>query len=181
MTKIGGLTKETNHAVVVQDALKMEDFEAIATRIRVVRSSITAWRRKFNLALLRAEKHKENDLEDFGKRFELLATSLILNIVLSRLLCAIVPQCRALLEEEVQNLAAEIRDMESSVLHNQRAAFFFAQKAKVAEAALITHKYFQDVINSGQVVEAWRLNAFFVAMGRKCCDGVTCCFSINHT
>lgn len=91
------------------------------------------------------------------------------------MLCSIVPKERALLEEEVQNLAIELKMVEGSVDHNRRAGFFLSQKAKIADAAIDTHADFQDVVDSGRVVDSWRLKRFCESLGRKCCDGETCC------
>lgn len=176
-SKVAGLAKRTNHAVVIQDTLELRDFEAIAFDISVVRSAIVTWRRKFNTALIHAEERSRDDTMDFGKRYELLGLSLIINIVVSRLLCSIVPKDRALLEEEVQNQAVELKAVAGSLEHNRRAEFFFAQKGKIADAAIATHVYFQDVLDSGEIIERWRLEKFFEAMGRKCCSGETCCNS----
>ena len=94
---------------------------------------------------------------------------------MSRLLCAIVPNDRVLLEEEVQNLAAELKVMQETVGHNPRASFFFAQKGKIADAAIVSHGCFRDVVDSGKVVDSWRLEKFFEVIGRKSCNGDTCC------
>jgi hypothetical protein len=173
--KIPGLAKRTNYAIVIQDTLRQEDFDALAAEIRVVRSAIMTWRSKFNKALIHAQDCSRDDATDFGKRYELLGLSLVVNIVISRLLCCILPNDRAFLEEEVQNMAFEVKAVQVSLEHNRRAEFFFAQKAKIAEAAIATHAYFQDVLYSGRVVERWRLEKFWEALGRKCCDGETCC------
>jgi hypothetical protein len=176
-SKLSGLTKRANHAVVIQDSIQPEDFDALAANIRVVRSAVISWRQKFNIALIHADERSKEDTMDFGNRYELLGISLIINIVLSRLLCCIVPNDRALLEEEVQNSAGELKAVQESLEHNQRAKFFFAQKAKIADAAIATHMYFEDVLDSGKIVAPWRLEKFFQAMGRKCCDGDICCNS----
>jgi hypothetical protein len=175
MAKIPGLAKRTSHAVVTQDNLQPEDFEAIAADVRGVRSAIVAWRRRFNTALIHAEERSRNDTADFGKRYELLGISLIINIVVSRMLCAIVPHERALLEEEVKSLAIELKAVQASVKNNKRASFFLAQKARIANAAIATHADFQNVAESGRAVDPWRLKRFCEALGRKCCDGETCC------
>jgi hypothetical protein len=148
--KVAGLAKRTNHAIVIQDTLELEDFEAIATDISAVRSAIVTWRRKFNTALIHAEERSQKDTMDFGKHYELVGISLIINIVLSRLLFSIVPNDRALLEEEVQNLAVEVKSVQGSLEHNRRAEFFFAQKGKIANAAIATHTYFEDVLDNGR-------------------------------
>ena len=173
--KVTGLAKRTNHAVKMQDTLLPEQFEAIAADVRTVRSTLVTWRRQFNTALIHAEERSRDDPLDFGKRYELLGISLVMHIIISRLLCSIIPNERALLEEEVQNLAVELKTVQGSLAHNRRAEFFFAQKATIADAAVATHTYFHDVRDSGKIVEAWRLEKFFEATGRKCCDGRTCC------
>ncbi|KAF4613431.1 hypothetical protein G7Y89_g15456 [Cudoniella acicularis] len=174
-SKIPGLVKKTNHAVFIQETLQPKDFDALADEIRVVRTAIVTWRRKFNTALLHAEPHPQNKTIDFAKRYELLGISLIINIMLSRLLASIVPNDRALLEEEAQNLAIELKSVQGSLGHSKRAQFYFEQKAKLADAAIDTHEEFREEIGSGRVVESWRLERFFEAIGRKCCDGKTCC------
>jgi hypothetical protein len=173
--KLGSLSKRTNHAVVVQDTLQLEDFENLATELRAARFAIITWRRNFNMALINIGKRCNNDTADFGKRHELLGLSLIVNIVFSRLLVCIVPNDRVLLEEEVQNLAIELKALKKSIEHNRRAELLFVQKSIIANAAIDTHAYFQDEFNSGKIVVGWRLDKFFQAMGRKSCDGETCC------
>jgi hypothetical protein len=173
--KVSGLVRRTNHAVFMQDTLQQEDFDALATDIRAARCAILKWRRKFNTALLHAEERSRKDPLDFGKRYELLGLSLVVNIILSRMLCCIVPNDRALLEEEVQNLSAELKTVQGTLEHNRRAELFFAQKAKIGDAAIATHTYFRDVLHNGRIIELWRLEKFFEALGRKCCDGRTCC------
>ena len=173
--RVSGLAKRTNHAVFMQDMLQPEDFEIIAADLRVARSKIVTWRRKFNTALIHAEERSREDPLDFGKRYELLGVSIVIHIILSRLLCSIAPNDRSLLEEEVQNLALELKTVQGSLAHNRRAEFFFEQKSRIADAAISTHSYFEDVLDSGKIVEIWRLEKFFTALARKCCDGVACC------
>lgn len=173
--KVSGLTKRTNHAVVVQNSLEPSHFQGLAADIRSLRSRIIDWRRRFNIALIRASDSSKEDALDFGKRYELLGISLIVHIVVSRLLYAISPKDRALLEDEVQNLALELKAMQQTVENNPRASFFFAQKGTIADAAIATHACFNDVVDSGRIVDSWRLEKFFDAMGKKKCNGETCC------
>ena len=173
--KVSGLAKRTNHAVLMQDTLQPEDFEAITDDLHAARSTMVSWRRKFNTALIHANECSPEDPLDFSKRYELLGISLVVHIILSRLLSSMVPNERGLLEEEVQNLALELKTIQGSLGHNRRAELFFKQKAKIVDAAIATHKYFQEVVNSGRIVELWRLEKFFDALGRKNCDGKTCC------
>ncbi len=173
--KVSRLAKRTNHAVLMQDTLQPEDFEDIIVDLRAARSTMVDWRRKFNTALIHAHERSGEDLLDFSKRYELLGVAIVIHIILSRLLCSMVPNERGLLEEEVQNLALELRTIQESLGHNRRAELFFNQKAKIGDAAIATHKYFQEVGNSGRIVELWRLEKFFDAFGRKNCDGETCC------
>ena len=175
MVKIPGLARRTGHAVVVQDTLQPEDFEIIAADVRAVRSAVITWRRRFNMGLIHAEERSGPNTSDFGNRYEILAMSLIINITASRMLCSIVPNDRAILEEEVQNLAVELKAIHGSVAHNQRADFLLAQKVLIADAAIATHDEFQEVVGSGKVVEPWRLKRFCDALGRRCCDGEKCC------
>jgi len=147
--RISGLAKRTNHAVFMQEELNSEKLDAIAADLRDARSRIVMWRRKFNTALLNADESTRNDALDFGKRYELLGVSLVVHILLSRLLCSIAPACRSLLEEEVQSLALELKTVQGTLSHNRRAEFFFEQKSKIADAAISTHPYFEEVLHSG--------------------------------
>ncbi|KAE9374670.1 hypothetical protein N431DRAFT_372476 [Stipitochalara longipes BDJ] len=175
--KISGLAKRTNHVVFMQETLEPKHFEAITADLRAARSRIVTWRRNFNTALLHADERTRKDALDFGKRYELLGVSLVIHIIVSRLLCSIAPNDRSILEEEVQNLALELKAVQGTLAHNRRAEFFFEQKATIGNAAIATHSYFEDVLDSGKIVELWRLETFFKAFGRKCCDGDGCCES----
>ena len=65
-TKVSGLAKRTNHAVVIQNTLQKDDFTKLAADIRVVRSSIITWRRQFNTALIHVDERSRKDTTDFG-------------------------------------------------------------------------------------------------------------------
>ncbi|KAH8807831.1 hypothetical protein F5884DRAFT_857398 [Xylogone sp. PMI_703] len=177
MAKIPRLAKRTGHAVTVQGTLHPVDFDTIAADVRIVRSAVLSWRRRFNNALIHESERSHHHNANFDKRFELLGISLIINILVSRMLCCLVPSERALLEEEVQNLAAELKAAQKSVGPHRRAGFFLAQKAKIADAVIATHADFLGAVGSGKVVESWRLKRFCDSLGRKCCDGETCCSS----
>jgi hypothetical protein len=177
LSKIPTLAKRSTHAVIFQELFRPSHFEALASDIRIVRTSILIWRRRFNTLLINAEGRSSDDTADFGKRYELLGVSLVINILLDRMLHYVSPKERAVLEEEVQNLALEIKMVHKSLElnHNSRASFFLTQKSLVADAAIATHKYFLEVIDNGEIIEAWRLKKFCESLGRKCCDGEGCC------
>jgi hypothetical protein len=177
LSKLPTLAKRSTHAIIFQELFAPSHFEALASEIRVVRTSILSWRRKFNTTLINAEDRSREDTADFGKRYELFGVSLVINILLNRMLHYVSPKERNILEEEVQNLALEIKTVQESLelKHNHRANFFLAQKSLVADAAIATHKYFLEVLDSGQIIEAWRLKKFCESLGRKCCDGKNCC------
>jgi hypothetical protein len=174
MVKVPGLARRTGHAVTIQDTLQTGAFDAIAADVRTLRSSVIAWRRDFNLALIHAADERcglGRDTEvDVGKRYELLGLALVVHMLASRMLVCIAPSDRALLEEEAQGLALEIKGMQSSVVHNRRAGFFLAQKATMADAVIATRADFWDAVGSGQVVEEWRLKKFCESLGKKSCN-----------
>jgi hypothetical protein len=176
-SKIPTLAKRSTHAVSFQELFAASHFQAIAADIRAVRTSILTWRRRFNTTLINAEDRSHTDTIDFGKRYELLGVSLVINILLDRMLHYVSPKERAVLEEEVQNLALELKLVQKSLEgdHNHRANFFLAQKSLVADAAIATHSYFLEVLDSGKIIEAWRLKKFCQSLGRKSCDGNNCC------
>jgi hypothetical protein len=92
-----------------------------------------------------------------------------MNIIVDRLLCSIVPNARFFLEEEVQNLAREFKALQESQKYNHRAELFLGEKVKVADAAIATHKEFQQLFNSGKTIDSWMLQNFFDAIGRRRC------------
>jgi hypothetical protein len=165
--KIPGLAHRVSHAVAVQDTLQLGDFETIATDLYSIRSNILTWRLRFNVALMHAVQQCGDLTNSFDKRFELLGLSLLMNIVVDRLLCSIMPNTRFLLEEEVQNLAKEFKALQDSQDYSQRVDLFLREKAEIADAAIATHAEFQQLISSGKIIESWRLQSFFKAMGRK--------------
>jgi hypothetical protein len=169
--RIPRLTKRTNHAVVTQ----VSDLDSLISDLQDVRLSIMAWRRKFNTALITAPDRSQTNSEDFAKRYELLGISLIVNVMASRMLVAVESNGRAYVEAEVQNCAQELKCLQSAMHQNERSKFFLTLKGAFGDAAIATHAYFDEVKDSGKIVEAWRLEKFFAAIGRKCCDGETCC------
>ncbi|KAF2111233.1 hypothetical protein BDV96DRAFT_189386 [Lophiotrema nucula] len=169
MVKLSGLARRTSLAVAAQDTLRGEHLHVLETDIRNACSAAVAWRRKFNTSLMTAEKRNERD--DFGKRHELLATELIIHVTLSRMLCAIVLDDRPYLDEEVQNMAQELRDLKKGVENNKRASFFLAQKTIVSDASIATHEIFQVAVDRGKIVEQSRLLEFCKELGRKNHDG----------
>lgn len=175
MAKTPGLVKRTGHAVVLQKTLQPEQFLVIARALRSLRSEIITWRRQFNTALIQRDKSTDNQPNDFGKRYELLGISLIIHILMSRMLCCIVPSEREILEEEVQNLAAEFKAVQGLVEQSQRAGFFLAQKARIADASIATHSDFEEFVGSAEIVDIWTMKRFNDSIGRKSCDGKTCC------
>jgi hypothetical protein len=176
LARVPGLAKKTCHVVTVQDSLQPEDFEPIAAKVRELRSDVLVWRREFNIALIHAtDELKRSDNNNSNKRYELLGISHIIQILASRMLACISPDERGLLEEEVQCVAIELKSLQGSVGHHRRAEFFLTQKARVANAAIDTHDDFAATVGNGRIVEAWRLKRFCNSLGRKSCDGITCC------
>lgn len=170
LTKLPGLVKKTCHVVAVQNTLRAENFDYVATGLRELRSDIAVWRREFNMALIHA-KNKANP----DKRYEFLGTCLIIQVFTSRLLGSILPTERGLLEEEAQCFAVELIHLQGSVGHHTRDNFLLTQKAKIAHAAIDTRDDFTATVGNGRIVEAWRLRNFCSSFGRKFCDGITCC------
>ncbi|KAH8596894.1 hypothetical protein B0O99DRAFT_685375 [Bisporella sp. PMI_857] len=99
MIRVPAVAKRVGHVVVIQDILQDSDFDTIAADVRT---------------------------GDFSNWWVLLDISIIINILASRMLFAIAPQDRALLEEEVQNLAVELKGLQGLVGENRRARFYLA-------------------------------------------------------
>jgi len=174
--RVPSLAKRTNHAVVTQTAISSECLANLIADIRTLRSSVMSWRRKFNIALISKEDCSPYDTLDYAKRYEVFGLSLVVNIMTTRLLLCLEPNGRAYLEEEVHNLALELKDTQRLITDNRRAALFLAQKAKFADAAIATHDIFVEAAGNRGIVEPWMLEKFFTVLGRrKGCDGQACC------
>jgi hypothetical protein len=143
-------------------------------------------------------------LEKINGHYELLGISLVIHILVTRMLVCLSPPASgdgstagtttssaALLEDEAQALAAELRQVRDSVPTaaeynnnntnnnngssssspgNDRALFNLRQKALVAEAAIATRDDFRAAVarRAGRVVDLAVLRRYCVALGRKC-------------
>lgn len=162
--------------MTVQDSLCSEDFNEIAVKVRALRSEILAWRRDFNMALIHAiGEPKRNDGINTDKRYELISVALVIQILASRMLVFISPDDRGILEEEAQSYAMEIRSLQGSTGHHRRAEFILTQKSRIADAVINTHDVFAATAGNGRIIEPWRLKQFCKLLGKKSCDGVSCC------
>ncbi len=172
MSKIPGLARRSSNLVIHQDTMKLQDFDGVTSDVRALRSSVIAWRRDYNTAMIhdanRGRTHERGTgVKVFDKRYEMLGMSLVVHILASRMLVCIAPTSRALLEEEVQSLALELKSLQESLEDDGRATFFLAQKAKIADAAIATHIYFLEAAESGRIIEPWRMKKYCEAIGRK--------------
>ncbi|KAI3322967.1 hypothetical protein HD806DRAFT_497400 [Xylariaceae sp. AK1471] len=179
LAKVPGLMKRNAHAVMMH--VSHEDLDALVTDIRALRARSIAWRREFNTALMHAldvdmETHAENKNRNIDKRYELLGVSLVIHILVSRMLVCVASEGRALLEDEVQDRALELKQLHQSVQegnhsyrHNRshhRADFFLTQKTKIADAAIATHADFRIAAGSNSIAESWMLEKFKMSLGR---------------
>jgi len=192
MAKIPGLAKRTNHTIAVA-ALQREipneqSLYDLTNELHILRNELIAWRRDLNTTLIYAldssdDSTKERNMQGADKRYELLGVSLVIHMHASRMLVSLSPpgdRSGLLLEDEVQALATELKQIQRSVPPNERnyrACFALTQKAKVADAAIATHASFRRaaVRTEGRVIDPYVLKGFCEALGRRCCDGKTCC------
>ncbi|KAI1323892.1 hypothetical protein F5Y16DRAFT_327734 [Xylariaceae sp. FL0255] len=156
MSKVPGLAKRTEEAIIANDRGELVDFDLLVKDLHSVRTETLAWRRNFNITLInnvdtaRVEQGCNPD-----KRFELLGMTLVFHIIATRMLVCISPRERRLLEEEVQNVSMELKQLHQSVDYvgttNSRAGFFLAQKATVADIAIETNSVINGYDETGIV------------------------------
>lgn len=170
--KLPGLAHRATQAVETQDSLQPADLEGLVNDMLSARSNLHRWRVRFNNALMNDIQKRTAFSTGFDKRWELLGMWLILAMLVGRLLVAIQPQARFLLEEEVQNYALEYTALQESQECNQRAGLFLKEKEKIAGAVIATHAEFQGLLHSGKIVDAPRLQRFFEMIGRRRFGGV---------
>lgn len=192
MAKVPGLAKRTSHAVAMADLQgghgNEQDIDALTSEVHTLRSKVITWRRDFNMALIHSidsanTNTSVGNMHSASKRYELLGASLVIHMLADRMLVSLSPPQDPggrLLEDEVQGLAAELKQAQRSVPlipGNHRAEFFLDQKAKIADAVIATHADFRRAAarGTGRVTEARVLKGFCEALGRKCCDGKDCC------
>jgi hypothetical protein len=175
MAKISGLMKRVTHAIVARAS--QEDLGDLITDLHSLRARITAWRREFNTALMRAldantETHAQTRNRTLDKRHELLGVFYVVHIFVSRMLVCVPSDGRALLEDEVQDRALELKQLLQSVQEgshsdrHHRAEFFLTQKTKIADAAIATHADFRIAARTSRIVELWFLERFEMSLGR---------------
>lgn len=170
--KIPGLAHRATQAVETQDSLQPADLEGIVSDLLSARSNLLRWRVRFNNALMHDTQKRTNSSTGFDKRWELLGMWLVLVMLVGRLLVAVQPQARFLLEEEVQNYALEFTALQESQEYNQRAGLFLKEKEKIACAVIATHTEFHGLLHSGKIIDAPRLQRFFNMIGRRRFGGV---------
>lgn len=121
------------------------------------------WRRDFDCLMLTGQSKAEED-----KRYELLGTGLVVATITSRLLGAVCPSQRQMLEDETLNYAREIKNLEGCVFEwNQRAGLHLNQKARIAEATLTTAVLWEDPGgNDAKVISREKFESWCAAFPR---------------
>ncbi|KAI8630202.1 hypothetical protein F5Y19DRAFT_429323 [Xylariaceae sp. FL1651] len=178
--KIPGLRKRCIHAVSIRAA--DDELDALAAEMHSLRSYIITWRRDFNMALMRAldvEKYTytKNQNRCLDKRYDLLGIYSIVYITLSRLLICITSNGRALIEDEVQGQALELKQLYQSVREgtkgssydpiNYRTEFVLSQQVLAANRAIATHADFRSAVGSGRIIDPNIMMKYFTILGKK--------------
>ena len=133
---IPGLFKDVQSAVCNSVDIDMRTIGSLFARARETRSLLLQWRKQFDeLALF----HDSPKQPVNGKQYDTLGVYMANMILINRLCVSLDPRAGSGLEDEAQNLAGQILQLERRVSGvNPRASLFMAFKTIVAQTILDT-------------------------------------------
>lgn len=141
---IPSLFKDIQDAVCNFTDTKTGTIGSLFSRARKIRILLLRWRRQFE-ELLSSFKAPEQSGD--SKQYETLGIYLTNLVVINRLSVALNTQAGLDLEDETQDLASQILELERGAnATNPRASLFMAFKAIVAQATLDTKNEWQQAI-----------------------------------
>lgn len=137
-------------------------------KTRRFRRNLMQWKSAYDGQILKGDNAPSRPAA-YDKRVELLGTSLLLRIIAGRLLGAVSPSDRPMLEDEVLCFAKQLyvlRNEASSI--NSRAGFYLSQKSNIPDATLQTSALWEDTAATrGKMIEPWRFQHWCDLIPRK--------------
>lgn len=162
-----GIAKRVTDAVHDGDGVPESVLDKLAADIRHSRQRLLSWRNNFDMTMVREPQPKNISFQP-DKRLEHLGTFLVTISVLGRMLQAISPSQRDLLEDEVLVAAQEIEKLKIQVATtNYPAAFYLAQKSLIADATVATTQSWRNATFSGRIIEKEVFDDWCRAIPRK--------------
>lgn len=143
---IPGLFKDVQNAVCNFTGTDMGTIGSLFARARKIRTSLLQWRRQFEELFL---SHISHEQSGNGKQYETLGIYMASLIIINRLSVSLNVRAGKDLEDETQDLASGVVELERRAnAANPRASVFIAFKVIVAQATLDTRNEWQQAIRS---------------------------------
>lgn len=164
-----GMAKRVTDVVHSDDPVADSYLDELIKELRGARQRLLVWRNRFDMAMI---KHP-TPLNDAGmtpdKRLEHLGTFFVTLAVFGRMLQAIMPSQRELLEDEVLAVASEIEllEMQASSSTNHAASFYMLQKGLVSDATVGTTQAWRGATYKGRIIDRKVFDQWCHAMPRK--------------
>ena len=163
---IPSLFKDVQHAVCNSTDTDPHTIGNFYARAQVIRTLLLQWRQQFEEHLL---SHTSPEQSRNGKQYDTLGTYMTNLTIINRLSVSLNTCAGSELENEAQDLASQIIELERRAsVANPRASLFIAFKAIMAQATLATANEWQQAIRlsiedharaksliSSQVFEHW--------------------------
>lgn len=139
VTPIPSILHEIQEMICNSDVARLIATITFVARLHKIRSELTSWRHEYYNLLIK--------YPDADKRLELLGVCLGSLLLVSRLLVALGPHCGQAYEDDAQDYANQIFQLELQALAiNPRAGLFMGFKMALANATLATKAEWQIAI-----------------------------------
>jgi hypothetical protein len=167
MAGLPSWSKQVTNLVCNVEQPAEADLIALANEGRQSREKLLVWRSHYNHAVLCTEEPTD-DMLHLDRRYEHLSTALVGSSTMARLLGAISPGERQLLEDESLLFAHELLRLEEMIIaKNYSAGFYLMQKSLFAKGIVATAELWKQADPSRRVIEKSIFETWCQLMERK--------------
>ncbi|KFA63908.1 hypothetical protein S40285_03758 [Stachybotrys chlorohalonatus IBT 40285] len=167
MCETPGLGKRVTDVVCSGEAFPESYIDRLAAEARDHRERLLSWRSDFNETTLEIDDPTGPGVESY-RRYEHLGTALVGSLVVARLLGAISPAERSILEVESLVFARELLRLEAKISPaNYSAGFYLSQKHIFARGTLCTADIWKAASTSDPIIDKGVFEQWCKAIGRN--------------
>ena len=143
---IPSLFKDVQNAICDPTNTDMHTTRILFARVLAIRTSLNQWRREYEEYI---SSHDSSEQSGVDKQYDLLGIYMANIIIINRLNISLHPLSGTESENETQDLARQLIQLELKASSaNPRASLFMAFKVVAAQAALDTHEEWQQAIKT---------------------------------